>query len=251
MKRLGVAWTFDTEEPGGLQSSPIVVDGVLYGLTPSQKVFAVNAATGKLLWKFDSGIKGTQPDRGLAYWSDPASNPHEAPRILVAVMNFVYALDAATGKPISSFGKDGRIDLREDLGRDPAAQSIYMTSPAVIYKDLMIVGGRESETLPASPGDVRAYDVRSGKLRWSFHTIPHPGEFGYDTWPKEAWKTSGAANNWTGMTVDTRRGIVYVPTGSAAFDFYGADRIGDDLFANCLIALECRNWRAHLAFSRQ
>jgi quinoprotein glucose dehydrogenase len=232
VKQLTVAWTFDTEEEGGLQTSPIVVDGVLYGLTPSQKVFALNAATGKLLWKFDSGIKGTQPDRGLAYWSDNKEH-----RVLVAVMNFVYALDAATGRPISSFGKDGRIDLREDLGRDPAAESIYMTSPAVIYKDLMIVGGRESETLPASPGDVRAYDVRSGKLRWSFHTIPHPGEFGNDTWPKEAWKTSGAANNWAGMTVDTQRGIVYVPTGSAAFEFYGADRVGDDLFANCLIAL--------------
>jgi quinoprotein glucose dehydrogenase len=101
----------------------------------------------------------------------------------------------------------------------------------------MIVGGRESETLPASPGDVRAYDVRSGTLRWSFHTIPHPGEFGYETWPKDAWKTSGAANNWAGMTVDPARGIVYVPTGSAAFDFYGGDRVGDDLFANCLIAL--------------
>ena len=238
MKQLEVAWTFDTEEEGGLQTSPIVVDGVLYGLTPSQKVFALNAATGKLLWKFDSGIKGTQPDRGLAYWSDRREeDENEDRRILVGVMNFVYALDAATGKPIASFGKDGRIDLREDLGRDPAAQSIYMTSPAVIYKDLMIVGGRESETLPASPGDVRAYDVRSGKLRWSFHTIPHPGEFGYDTWPKDAWKTSGAANNWAGMTVDAQRGIVYVPTGSAAFDFYGADRVGDDLFANCLIAL--------------
>jgi quinoprotein glucose dehydrogenase len=112
-----------------------------------------------------------------------------------------------------------------------------MTSPAVIYRDLMIVGGRESETLPASPGDVRAYDVRTGKLRWSFHTIPHPGEFGYETWPKGAWKTSGAANNWAGMTVDGERGIVYVPTGSAAFDFYGADRVGDDLFANSLLAL--------------
>jgi len=251
VKRLGVAWAFDTEEDGGLQTSPIVVDGVLYGLTPSQKVFALDAATGRLLWKFDSGIKGTQPDRGLAYWSalprrfDPqtvadfqkSAPPNSDRRILVGVMNFVYALDAATGKPISSFGKDGRIDLREDLGRDPAVQSIYMTSPAVIYKDFLIVGGREAETLPASPGDVRAYDVRSGKLRWSFHTIPHPGEFGYDTWPKEAWKTSGAANNWAGMTVDVARGIVYVPTGSAAFDFYGTDRVGDDLFANCLIAL--------------
>ena len=235
VRQLAVAWTFDTGESGGLQTSPIVVDGVLYGLTPSQKVFALNAATGQLLWKFDSGLKGTQPDRGLAYWSDGKEK-----KILVGVMNFVYALDAATGTPIPSFGKDGRIDLRQDLGRDPAAQSIYVTSPAVIYKDLMIVGGREAETLPASPGDVRAYDVRSGKLRWSFHTIPHPGEFGYDTWPKEAWKTSGAANNWAGMTVDIARGIVFVPTGSAAFDFYGADRVGDDLFANCLIALNAQ-----------
>jgi quinoprotein glucose dehydrogenase len=238
VQRLSVAWTYDSEESGGLQSSPIVVEGVLYGLTPSEKVFALNAATGRQLWKFDSGIKGTQPDRGLAYWSGGNDkNSNKDRRILVAVMNFVYALDAATGKPILSFGKDGRIDLREDLGRDPAAQSIYVTTPVVIYKDLMIVGGREAETLPASPGDVRAYDVRSGKLRWSFHTIPRPGEFGYDTWPKEAWKTSGAANNWAGMTVDVQRGIVYVPTGSAAFDFYGADRVGDDLFANCLIAL--------------
>ena len=232
VKRLRIAWTFDTEESGGLQTSPIVIDGVLYGLTPTQKVFALNAATGKLLWKFDSGIRGTQPDRGLAYWSDGHSS-----RILVGVMNFVYALDAVTGNVISSFGKAGRIDLRDNLDRDPASQSIYMTSPAVIYKDLMIVGGRESETLPASFGDVRAYDVRSGRLRWSFHTIPRPGEFGYDTWPKEAWRTSGAANNWAGMTVDVERGIVYVPTGSAAFDFYGADRIGNDLFADSLIAL--------------
>jgi quinoprotein glucose dehydrogenase len=245
VQRLKVAWSFDTEEPGGLQTSPIVVEGVLYGLTPTQKVFALNAATGKLLWKFDSGIRGTQPDRGLAYWSSGCAENDGGKnvgnntdrRILVGVMNLVYALDAATGKPISSFGKDGRIDLREDLGRDPALQSIYMTSPAVIYKDLLIVGGREAETLPASPGDVRAYDVRSGKLRWSFHTIPHPGEFGEDTWPAGAWKTSGAANNWAGMTVDRQRGVVYVPTGSAAFDFYGGDRLGDDLFANCLLAL--------------
>jgi quinoprotein glucose dehydrogenase len=240
VNRLAVAWTFDTGESGGLQTSPIVVNGVLYGLTPTQKVFALKAATGQLLWKFDSGIKGTQPDRGLAYWSDGRSDGRSGgkdERILVGVLNFVYALDAATGKAIASFGKDGRIDLRQDLGRDPAAQSIYMTSPAVIYKDLMIVGGREAETLPASPGDLRAYDVRNGNLRWTFHTIPHPGEFGYDTWPKDAWKTSGAANNWTGMTLDAARGIVYVPTGSAAFDFYGTDRVGDDLFANSLIAL--------------
>src|SRR6266436_3178737 len=236
VKLLAVAWTFDTQEAGGLQTSPIIVDGVLYGITPTQKIFALDAATGKLLWKFDSGIRGTQPDRGLAYWADGKDK-----RILVAVMNFLYALDAVTGKPISSFAKDGRIDLRENLGREPAsAQSIVLTSPPVVYKDLLIVGGSNPETLPAPPGDIRAYDVRAGKLRWSFHTIPHPGEFGHDTWPKDAWKTSGAANNWAGMALDPQRGIVYIPTGSAAFDFNGADRLGDDLFANCLIALNAQ-----------
>jgi quinoprotein glucose dehydrogenase len=209
---------------------------VLYGITPTQKVFALDASNGKLLWKFDSGIKGTQPDRGLLYWSDKRKNK----RILVGVMNFLYALDAATGKPIPEFGEKGRIDLRNDLGREPEKQSIALTSPGVIYKDVIIVGGREPETLPAPPGDIRAYDVRSGKLRWSFHTIPHPGEFGYDSWPKDAWKTSGAANNWAGMVVDQQRGIVYAPTGSTSFDFYGADRIGDDLFANCVIALDAK-----------
>jgi len=232
--QLKIAWTFDTGEEGGLQTSPLILDGVLYGITPSQKVFALNAATGELLWKFDSGVKGTQPDRGLAYWADGQDR-----RILVGVMNFLYALDATTGKPIATFGDHGRIDLRENLGRTPAAaQSIYLTSPGTIYKDLVIVGGRNPETLPAPPGNIRAYDVRSGTLRWSFHTIPHPGEFGYDTWPKDAWKTSGAANNWTGMALDTQRGIIFVPLGSAAFDFYGADRIGDDLFADSLIALQ-------------
>jgi quinoprotein glucose dehydrogenase len=232
VNRLEVAWSFDTGEQGGLQTSPLEVDGVLYGITPTQKLFALDAASGKLLWKFDSGIRGTQPDRGLAYWTDGKDK-----RILVGVMNFVYALDAVTGKPVASFGKSGRIDLRDDLGRDPSTLSIYLTSPGVIYKDLLIVGGREPETLPAPPGDIRAYEVRSGKLRWSFHTIPHPGEFGYNTWPKDAWKVSGAANNWAGMSLDAKRGIVYVPTGSAAMDFYGADRVGNDLFADCVLAL--------------
>ena len=232
VKHLQVAWTFDTEEAGGLQTSPVEVNGVLYGITPTQKIFAVDAGSGELLWKFASGIKGTQPDRGLSYWSDGKES-----RIIAGVMNFVYALDAATGKPVPTFGKDGRIDLREGLARNPAEQVIYLTSPAVIYKDLMIVGGRESETLPASYGDIRAYEVRTGKLRWAFHTIPRPGEFGYDTWPKDSWKSTGAANNWTGMTLDRNTGTIYIPTGSAAFDFYGGDRLGDDLFANCLLAL--------------
>ncbi len=236
--QLQLAWTYDTGETGekgGLQTSPIIVRGVLYGYTPSQKVIALDAATGKLLWKFDSGIGGTEPARGLVYWSEDSAT---SGRILAGIMNYVYALDAATGEPIKTFGKDGRIDLREDLGRDPAKQSLALTSPGIVYRDLLIVGDLEPETLPAPPGDIRAYDVRSGKLRWTFHTIPRPGEFGYDTWPKDAWTYTGAANNWGGMALDPGRGIVYVPTGSAAFDFYGANRVGDDLFANCLIALD-------------
>ena len=232
--QLELAWSYDTGETGGLETSPIEVDGTLYGISPSQKVFALDAATGKLKWKFDAGIVGTQPDRGLAYWTSPDKQDR---RIIVGVMNFVYALNAGSGQPIESFGDRGRVDLREDLGRDATTGFIALTSPAVVYKDLFIVGGRLPETLPALPGDIRAYDVRSGKLRWSFHTIPHPGEFGYETWPKDAWQKSGSANNWTGMTVDQKTGIVYAPTGSPVFDFYGGDRIGDDLFANSELAL--------------
>ena len=239
VKDLRVAWEYDTRETGGLETSPLIVDGVLYGITPSQKIFALNAASGRLLWKFDSGLVGTQPDRGLAYWSNGSEG-----RILVGIMNFVYALDAASGKPIPGFGEHGRIDLRENLGRNPPTQWTPLTSPGIVYHDLLIVGARIPETLPAPPGDIRAYDVRTGKLRWSFHTIPHPGEFGYTSWPKNAWKYSGAANNWAGMARDPGRGFVYVPTGSAAFDFYGANRRGDDLFADCLIALDAgTGWR--------
>ena len=217
VQSLQKAWEFDTGQSGGLETTPIVVDGILFTITPNQQIIALDGATGKPLWKFDSGIKGTQPDRGITYWTDGKDK-----RLLAGVMNFVYALDPATGKVIPSFGKNGRIDLREDLGREPALQSVALTSPGVLYKDLLIVGGRNPETLPAPPGDIRAYNVRTGALRWSFHTIPHPGEFGYATWPKGAWKISGAANNWAGMAVDVKRGIVYVPTGSAAPDFYGA-----------------------------
>ncbi|MBS1850109.1 MAG: PQQ-binding-like beta-propeller repeat protein [Acidobacteria bacterium] len=230
---LQMAWSYDTGEEGGLQTSPIVVEGVLYGVTPTQKVFALDAATGKELWKFDSGIAGTQPARGLAFWQKGKDR-----RILVGIMHFLYALNAETGKPLAEFAENGRIDLRKDLGRpDYQRQFIALTTPGTVYKDLIIVGGRLPEELPGPPGDIRAYEIPTGKLRWSFHTIPHPGEYGYDTWPKDAWTYSSGANNWAGMALDVARGILYVPTGSAASDFYGADRAGDNLFANSLLAL--------------
>ncbi len=233
--RLELAWTFDTGEPGAMQTQPIVVGGVLYGLTPGHKTFALRASTGEKLWTFDPGIRSTGANRGLMYWAGPGGKDR---RIFASAGSYIYAVDAATGKGIDAFGKAGRIDLRENLGRDPQTQDVRLTSPGVIFRDLMIVGGRISEGLPASPGDVRAYDVRTGALKWAFHTIPHPGEPGYETWPPEAWAYSGAANSWPGMALDERRGVVYVPTGSAASDFYGADRLGDNLYANSLIALD-------------
>ncbi|HLK65333.1 MAG TPA: PQQ-binding-like beta-propeller repeat protein [Bryobacteraceae bacterium] len=238
VSRLRVAWTYDATNGGGrggLQTQPIVVHGVVYGNTPGGLVIALDAATGKLAWSWDSK-NSAQKVRGMTWWSGAGEE-----RIFAGVGRYVYALNAKTGAVIPGFGNEGRIDLHQDLGRgDPEKESVSLTSPGVIYKDLLIVGGRESEGLPASYGDIRAYDVRSGKLRWSFHTIPRPGEFGYETWPKDAWTYTGAANNWAGMTVDAKRGIVFVPTGSAAADFYGANRVGDDLFANCLLALDAK-----------
>ena len=245
--RLEVAWTYDTGETGALQTQPLVADHVLYGYTPTHKTFAIDAETGRRLWTFDSGIVGSGPNRGLMFWTD-----RDERRVFAAVGDFIYALDAATGKPVASFGRDGRIDLRENLGRDPSTQNVRLTTPGVIYQDLMIVGGRVGEGLPASPGDIRAYDVRNGALRWSFHTIPHPGEIGYETWPKQAWEYSGGANSWPGMALDENTGVVYVPTGSAASDFYGADRLGDNLFANSLLALDARSGKLlwHFQFVR-
>ena len=238
VRELRPTWTYDTGERGGMETNPLVVGRILFAYTPKQKVFALDAATGKQLWRFDSGIEGTQPARGLAYWTDGRQR-----RLLAGVMNFVYALDPDTGKPIASFGEGGRIDLRKNLGDDAHYEklSVAITSPGVVYRDLLIVGFRTAETAPAPPGDIRAYDVRSGALRWTFHTIPHPGEFGYESWPKNAWKTAGSANNWAGMSLDQKRGIVYVPTGSPVSDFYGADRVGDGLFGDTLLALDANS----------
>jgi len=236
--QLSVAWSFDTKQSGGLETQPIVIDGVLYANTPSHQAIALDAATGQLQWKFDSGLDSAGPNRGVTYWQDGDDE-----RIFAAVDQFLYALNARTGQPVERFGEHGRIDLRNDVGRDPQMLSLRLTTPGIVYKDLLIIGGRASEGQGAAPGHVRAYDARSGRLRWAFHTIPHPGEFGYESWPKDAWTYSGGTNNWAGMALDERRGIVYVPTGSAAADFYGADRAGDDLFSNSLIALDAETGR--------
>jgi quinoprotein glucose dehydrogenase len=241
--RLRVAWTYHTGDvrPGvhsEIQATPIVVDGVLYTTTPSLAVIALRADSGTLRWRFDpfSGrARASHVNRGVVYWADAREQ-----RILFTAGRRVYALDARTGHPIPSFGDSGSVDLAEGLGRDVGDAYLVATSPGVVYEDLLIQGTRVGEGEGAAPGDVRAYDVRTGKIRWTFHTIPRPGELGYDSWPKDAWRTAGGANSWAGMSVDVRRGIVYVPTGSATPDFYGGDRLGANLFANTLIALDAK-----------
>jgi quinoprotein glucose dehydrogenase len=220
-----------------------VIDSTLYTITPGGSLIALDGATGTLKWSWNSGTRAQ--GRGVTYWSSGSEK-----RLLASFGRYIYAFDPLTGRPLTNFGRDGRIDLHQDLGRDPEQQSVGLSTPGVIYKDTYIVGGRTSEGLPASPGDIRAYDVRSGLLKWSFHTIPHPGEFGYETWPKDAWTYSGSANNWAGMAVDVRRGIVFVPTGSAAADFYGANRLGDNLFANTLLALDAETGKRIWHFRR-
>ena len=234
VKQLRMAWRVDVGTDGGLQVNPLIVGRTMFVYTPSEQVLALDAATGAKLWTFDAGVPGTQPDRGFSYWTDGQQSI-----LFAAVMDHLYALDPATGKPIASFGEGGKVDLRKDLGNEDFRSNFaVLTTPGTIYKDMIIVGCREPETHPAPHGDIRAYDVHTGKLRWSFHTIPHPGEPGYETWPKDAWKNAGSANNWAGMVVDDKLGIVFAPTGSAVDDFYGADRLGNDLYANTLLALD-------------
>jgi glucose dehydrogenase len=241
--KLKVAWTFDTGDtkPGvhtELEATPLKIGDTLYLISPKVRLFALNAATGKQKWMFDptEGRKviGSTRNRGISYWTDGKGDE----RIFVSMRQYLYAVDAKTGHLIPSFGNDGKIDLRDGLGHEGEGLSVALSTPGAVYKDLLICGSIVAELLPAYPGDIRAFDVRTGKIRWQFHTIPHPGEFGYDTWPKDAWKYSGAANDWAGLTVDTKLGMVFVPLGSASSDYYGADRPGNDLFADSLVALD-------------
>jgi quinoprotein glucose dehydrogenase len=235
--QMTLAWRADGVA-GEIETTPLVVKGKLYAYTGKQIVVALDAATGKSLWTFDNGVGGDQPTRGLAYWSDGKSA-----RLLAGVMDRLYALNPNTGKPIETFGEHGFVDLRRGLGNDYHLNADYLTSPGVIFHDLIIVGFRTSEAHPAAPGDIRAYDVRTGRLKWSFHTIPYPDEAGAETWPKNARQTAGGANAWAGMVVDQKAGVVYAPTGSAVDDFYGADRKGADLYADTLLALDARTGR--------
>ena len=249
--RLQVAWTYhtgdaDTVHGSQIQCNPIMIDGILYGVGPQMKLFAFDVWTKKEKWVFDANEK-TEFDanrvsyhtminsRGVAYWTDGKGDN----RIFFTAGSNTYAINATTGKPVTTFGKNGFIDLHDDLGRDVKDLFVVNTSPGLIYKDLIILGTRVDEELPAAPGHIRAYDVRTGKLIWIFHTVPQPGEYGYETWEdKAAWKYIGAANTWSGFSLDETRGILYAPTGSAAYDFYGGNRKGSNLFANCLLALD-------------
>jgi quinoprotein glucose dehydrogenase len=238
VRQLKEAWRYDTgdEFPGSeMQSNPIVIDGVLYAATPRLRIIALDAATGKQLWSFDPtlGKPSTQRfrHRGVVVTGD---------RVLFTHRNWLWALDRKTGLPIASFGDSGRVDLRMGVGRQIEGVTISASTPGVVFEGLLIIGSTVAESLPSSPGDIRAYDLRTGELRWIFHTIPHPGELGYDSWPKDAWKIAGGANAWSGVTVDSARAMVFAATGSASFDFYGSNRHGDNLFANTVLALDAR-----------
>ena len=243
VKNLEVAWVYRTgdKQNGTIQCNPIIIEGVLYAVSTSLKVFALDATAGNKLWEYDPSSNGKQieaeyggSNRGLAYWEDG-----EDKRLFYSVLNELRALDATTGKPIADFGNNGAIDLRDGLDRDFEKETAYIrsTSPGVIYNDLIITGSTVDEERGALPGHIRAYSVRNGELKWIFHTIPHPNEFGYDTWPKDYYKVGGGANAWGGLSIDKERGIVFAPTGAATHDFYGADRIGKGLFANSVLAL--------------
>lgn len=239
--KLRVAWTYTMPDSGQIQTNPIIVDGVLYGVTPGAQAFALDASTGKEIWKFgNSGDTRLSTCRGVTYWQDEQDK--SSARILFTFGSLLYALDAKTGKSLPDFGQDGHVDLHEGLGEKAKDKYVISNTPGTIFEDLIIMPVRLSEGADAAPGHVRAFNVRTGKMVWTFHTIPQPGEYGYDTWPKEVYKNTnvGGANNWSGMSVDRPRGILYVPTGSAAFDFYGGNRTGQNLFANCLLALDAR-----------
>jgi quinoprotein glucose dehydrogenase len=249
VRQLQPAWIYRCddmkERPAStIECNPLVVESVMYITTAGLKVVALAAATGQERWVFDpwDGKGGRGVNRGVTH----ATHAGGA-RIFFVAGNFLHSLDAQTGQPDAAFGSGGKVDLREGLDRDVFYLTVSATSPGIVYKDLFIVGSIVGEgPAPAAPGHIRAFDIRTGKRRWIFHTIPHPGEFGYDTWPPDAWKTMGGANSWGGLTLDVKRGLVFAGTGSPSYDHFGGNRIGQNLFANCVLALNAetgeRRW---------
>lgn len=239
VSKLRVAWSYSIGDNNKYSFNPLVVDGWMYVLGRNNSIVALDAKTGKEVW-----VSPAEPDtkaitsRGINYWE---SRDRSDRRLLFASNHFLRAIDARTGKPIPSFGTNGKVDLKEGLDRD--AKSIRLVqsmSPGRVFEDLLILGSATNQGYGSAPGDIRAFNVRTGKLVWTFHTVPRPGEFGYDTWPKDAWKRVGGANVWSEMSVDEERGIVYAPTASAKYNFYGVDRSGANLFGDCLLALDAR-----------
>jgi quinoprotein glucose dehydrogenase len=242
--KLKVAWTYHTGDSRlkpatTIECNPLVVNGVMYLTTAQLKLCALDAATGKFLWQYDpfEGVDEDKPrgvNRGVAYWENGTDQ-----RILFVARARLWAFDAKTGKLIPDFGHGGSVDLTRGLGRDISQLEYDVTTPGIIYKDLIILGSLCGEgPEPSAPGHIRAFDVRTGVMAWMFHTLPRPGEVGNDAWQGDSWRTTGGANDWGGMTLDEKRGWVFVSTGSAAFDFYGGQRLGSNLFANCVIALD-------------
>ncbi len=239
VSKLQVAWTYPTGDNSKYFFNPIAIDGTLYVLAKTNSIVALDAATGKEIWTYAS-----PPDtkvitnRGINYWE---SKDRSDRRLFFSSNHFLRAIDARTGKVIASFGHAGAVDLKEGLGRDPKTLTVVQSlTPGRVFEDLLILGSATNQGYGSAPGDIRAFDVRTGNLVWTFHTVPHPGEFGYETWPKDAWKKVGGANVWGEFSLDQKRGIVYAPTASAKYNFYGTDRTGADLFADCLLALDAR-----------
>lgn len=239
VSKLEIAWSYSTGDTHRYFFNPLVAHGLIYVLAKDDSIVALDAATGTQVWVHPTGGDTKLiTDRGINYWQSPDGTER---RLLFARDNRLYAIDARTGNTILSFGDGGSVDLRKGLGRDPNTLTLVQsTTPGRVFGNLLILGSATNQGYGSAPGDIRAYDVRTGRLVWSFHTIPHPGEAGYNTWPKDAWKRVGGANCWTELSVDVKRGIVYVPTASPKYNFYGGDRKGADLFGDSLLALDAR-----------
>ena len=244
VKQLEVAWSYSTGDTNKYFFNPVEVDGRLYVMAKNNSIVALDAASGKELWVHPAPPNTTIiTSRGINYWE---SKDRSERRLLFASNHFLRAIDAVTGKDIPSFGKNGTVDLKAGLGRDPKTIALVQSiTPGRVFENLLILGSATNQGYGSAPGDLRAFDVRTGQLVWTFHTIPHEGEYGYDTWPQKsgeeaAWKKIGGANVWGEMSLDEKRSILYAPTASAKYNFYGVDRLGTNLYADSLLALDAR-----------